>query len=113
MKTEKLMQKVSVDKVLQMAEDVESLVFQLKAVEFDPFIHYGWASQVPLDVLDTNGNAARLFPPAASLSPCYAARCEKVYLNIGSRFGGGKSEANKLVLRKKLEELMRVYIPPK
>lgn len=112
MKTEKLMQKVSVDKVLQMAEDVESLVFQLKAVEFDPFIHYGWASQVPLDVLDTNGNAARLFPPAASLSPCYAARCEKVYFNIEGR-GGGKSEANRLVLRKKLEELMRVYIPPK
>lgn len=112
MKTEKLMQKVSVDKVLQMAEDVESLVFQLKAVEFDPFIHYGWASQVPLDVLDTNGNAARLFPPAASLSPCYAARCEKVYFNVESKFGG-KSEANKLVLRKKLEELMRVYIPPK
>ena len=42
MKTEKLMQKVSVDKVLQMAEDVESLVFQLKAVEFDPFIHSLW-----------------------------------------------------------------------
>lgn len=112
MKTEKLMQKVSVDKVLQMAEDVESLVFQLKAVEFDPFIHYGWASQVPLDVLDAKGNAARLFPPTASLSPCYAARCEKVYFNIEGRCGG-KSEVNKLVLRKKLEELMRVYIPPK
>lgn len=102
-------QKMSVDKILQMAEDVESLVFQLKAVEFDPFFHYGWASQVPLDVLETSGNAARLFPPAASLNPDYAARCEKVYFNIVSRFGEGKSETNRLVLRKKLEEMMRVY----
>lgn len=104
---------MSVDKILQLAEDVESLVFQLKAVEFDPFIHYGWASQVPLDVLETSGNAARLFPPATSLNPDYAARCEKVSFNIVSRFGEGKSEVNRLVLRKKLEDMMGVYFPSK
>lgn len=104
-------QKMSVDKILQMAEDVESLVFQLKAVEFDPFFHYGWASQVPPNVLETNGNAARLFPPAASLNPDYAAGCEKVFFSCSGKMGYGKSETNKLVLRKKLEDMMRVYIP--
>lgn len=107
-----LKQKLSVDKILQLAEDVESLVFQLKAVEFDPFIHYGWASQVPLDVLETSGNAARLFPPAASLNPAYAARCEKVsFYWLGK--SSGKSDANKLVLRKKLEGMMEGYFQSK
>lgn len=108
-----LKQKLSVDKILQLAEDVESLVFQLKAVEFDPFIHYGWASQVPLDVLETSGNAARLFPPAASLNPDYAAKCEKVSFNCISRRGQGKSEVNKLILRKKLEGMMEGYFQSK
>lgn len=108
-----LKQKMSVDKILQMAEDVESLVFQLKAVEFDPFYHYGWASQVPLDVLETNGNAARIYSPAASLNPHYIFRCEKVSWYRLEKKGGGKSETNKLVLRKKLEDMMRGYFPSK
>lgn len=97
----KSFQKLSYDKQLAMAEEMQEFVSLMKAQHFDPFKDYGWA--VPCDFSAVNRDKVEIVRMPL-LSPEYADKEVRPIWYISCRKGDGKSDINRLLLKNKLKE---------
>ena len=97
-------QKLSYDKKLAMAEEMQQFVSLMKAQHFDPFKDYDWAMGCDLKAVNRDKVEIIRVP---LLSPEYADKNVRPPIttwNLVSKKGSGKSEASFRHSRKKLRE---------
>lgn len=102
--------KMPQEKIFALADGIESLVFEVKAQDFDPFIDYGWAASVPMSFKEHVVLNAWIIEPPLSVNPENLQPILPMWFMEGKK-GMDKSEANKANTTHKLKELLREYFP--